>query len=135
MKTRDAFSKFERVRSDRGHDSSIMPAALEVESFWGVRNPLTVAQPIPPAMRLLAPGPKYAEGAEVNEAYLMHRKPAKDENGKSLAFVLDEVDRQVIDARRHFQPPVAGDKDSPRTIYDYIEAKVRADPNVMRGWA
>jgi len=37
----------------------------------------------------------------------------------------------VMDARKHFRPPVAGDKGSPRTIYDYVEAKAAADPKVL----
>ncbi len=69
--------------------------------------------------------------AKVDDSYFLHRKPAIDETGKNLAFVLDEVDRHVMDARKHFRPPAAGDEESPKTIYDYVETKVKADPYVL----
>ncbi len=62
----------------------------------------------------------------------MRRIPAQDGEGKKPAFVLDEVDRYVMGARKHFRLPDPGDEESaPKTIYDYLEAKVAADSNVM----
>ncbi len=72
-------------------------------------------------------------GDAVLPAYLT-RKPAVGVGGNNLAFVLDEVDRFVMDARRDFRPPAPGDEydeKSPKTIYDYVEAKVAADPNAI----
>ncbi len=59
----------------------------------------------------------------------MHRKPAQDEEGNNHAFVLDEIDRHVMDARKYFRPPAVGDEESPKTIY--VETMAAADPNVM----
>jgi len=107
-----------------------MPDKFEVQSYWGGRTSYATSFvcEFPPNIRLWAPGEKFAGDAEVDNVY---RKPAKDENGNNLAFVLDEIDRHVMDARKHFRPPVAGDKGSPRTIYDYVEAKAAADPKVL----
>ncbi len=84
---------------------------------------MSSVQPIAPNAQLFAPGKKYAGDAVVDDAYLLRRKPAKDETGKNLAFVLDEVDRHAMFARKHFRPPGAGDEESPKTIYDYIERR------------
>ncbi len=89
-----------------------------------------MVHPIPLNTQLLAAAGEEFTGAAVLPVYLM-RKPTKDENGNNLAFALDEVDRFVMDARAQFRPPAAGDEESPKTIYDYVEAKVAADPNAI----
>ncbi len=86
---------------------------------------------IPSTIRLFVPGDKISGDAVVDDAKFLRRKPAQDGSGKNLAFVLDEVDRHVMDARKHFRPPAAGDEESPKTIYDYVEAKVAADLDVL----
>lgn len=92
IEARKASSKLERAFRDQGHESNGMPAVFEVESMWGGGKRMLSLQLIPSDMQLFQPGRKYAEGAEVDNAYLC-RKPAKDENGNNLAFVLDEVDK------------------------------------------
>ncbi len=124
----DAFREFEQIFGDQGDD---LPPAFEVCHPRGGRKAVALVQPMSPCIQLFAPGKKYAGDAEIDDSYLLHRKPAKDETGKNLAFVLDEVDRHVMDARKHFRPPAAGDDESPKTIYDYVEMKVAADPDVL----
>lgn len=53
------------------------------------------------------------------------RMPLKDENGKAQAFVTDEIDAVIEDARANFHPPAPGDDAaSPKTIYEYVRQKV-----------
>ncbi len=109
-----------------------LPAAFETLSNPVGLSHTSSMHPIPLNTQLLAvaaAGEEFAGDAEL-PAYLM-RKPAKDENGNNLVFALDEVDRFVMDARAQFRPPAVGDEDSPKTIYDYIEAKVAADHNAI----
>ncbi len=108
-----------------------VPVAFEVQSYLGGSKPVYLVLPFPPTIQLRAPSDEFAGDAMVDDAKFMRRKPAKDAEGNNLAFVLDEVDHHVMGARKHFRPPASGDEDSPKTIYDYIEAKVGADPDVM----
>jgi len=69
------------------------------------------------------------------------RAPATGGNGKSLPFILDEIDAFVLDARKNFCLPVPHKKSlrnpsshGPKTIYDYVEQKVAAN-HQMPGWA
>lgn len=55
------------------------------------------------------------------------RFPATDTKGQPLAFILDEIDTIVMEARKTFHPPSQNDEfssKSPKTIYDYVEQKV-----------
>ncbi len=99
-KCRDALRKYERIFSD---PLNCLPAGFQVQSFWGGRWPVSSVQPIAPNAQLFAPGKKYAGDAVVDDAYLLRRKPAKDETGKNLAFVLDEV-RPPCDVRSQALP-------------------------------
>lgn len=114
-----------------GDRDGMQPGWIEVILYWGGRSSLTLGQSIPPNVELFTMYFNYAGDTEFDDAHLLHRKPAQDEKGRSLLFVVDEVDRFVMDARKHFRPPAPGDEGSPRTIYDYIEAKVAADPGAM----
>lgn len=65
------------------------------------------------------------------------RVPAEDENGGSLAYILDEIDTLVLDARENFRTPTSGEEStstSPKTIYHYVEQKAAAI-QYGAGWA
>lgn len=110
-----------------------LPAKYKVESCWGGRsNIVYTMNDFPQHILLFPPSNMYEENAKVEDAHLMCRSQALDEEEKKLAFVLDEVDRHVMDAREHFVPPAPGDNASPKTIYDYIEAKVAVDQKVLK---
>ncbi len=124
-KSRAIFRECQRSVGDRGDG---LPAAYEVSSFLGGRRPTLLHHVFPSKIQLWAQGKKFDGDAEVDNVY---RKPAKDDKGNNLAFVLDEIDRYVMDARKNFRPPAPGDEASPKTIYDYIEAKVTVDRDAM----
>ncbi|KLO18148.1 hypothetical protein SCHPADRAFT_131607 [Schizopora paradoxa] len=114
--------------------TSGLPCRFEVLSYWGgnASSAVQFIDILPPNMQLSPSGEAYVVDVQVQEAHLKRRKPAVDEQGKKkLEFLLDEVDRHVMDAREHFVPPAPGDGTSPKTIYDYVEAKVAADPKVL----
>ena len=114
--------------------TSGLPCRFEVLSYWGgnASSAVQFIDILPPNMQLSPPAEAWTVDPKVQEAHLKRRKPAVDEQGKkALEFSLDEVDRHVMDAREHFVPPAPGDEASPKTIYDYVEARVAADPKVL----
>ncbi len=117
---------------DRVHNG--LPASFEVASAWGGREPFVTKFDFPPNIQLFAPGKEYAGDVEVEDAHLMRRNPAMDESGKNLAFVLDEVDRHVMDARKHFRLPAPGDEESPKRFTTTSRRRSQRIPTCWRGW-
>lgn len=120
----------ERIANRAGDERNM----FEVVSYAGgmTSRAAGYVDVFPPKIQLFALGDTFA-GDAVDKPSLLYRKPARYENskGKNLGFILDEVDRHVMDARMHFRRPDPGDSESPKTIYDYIEAKVVDDPDVL----
>ncbi|KLO18154.1 hypothetical protein SCHPADRAFT_993766 [Schizopora paradoxa] len=115
-------------KRDPGTPDGIRREDLEVSFNWGGTK-VTMEQPILRCVRLFAP--VEGDGDELSDTRLLVRDAAQDEKKRSLSFVLDEVDRHVMNTRKNFRPPAPGDDKSPKTIYDYVEAKVAEDPMTM----
>lgn len=70
---------------------------------------------------------RICDAGEVPVTSQLTRLPAKDAQGKSLPFVLDQIDAVIVEARNNFRPQTASDElatTSPDTIYHYVEQKV-----------
>ncbi|KLO18134.1 hypothetical protein SCHPADRAFT_925306 [Schizopora paradoxa] len=123
-------SRPSRVNVARTYDCC--PNKIRVESYWGGRSSTVhTTVYLPPYDQLYLRGNVYMNNSQMKDALLICRRPAVDEEEKIIAFVLDEVDKHMMDAREHFVPPILDDNKSSVTIYDYIEKKAASNQNIL----
>lgn len=98
---------------------------VEVYSFQGGAHPTCFIAPILTTYFASLVGGTVHSG-DTKVPYL-ERKPAIDDEGNCLTFALDEVDHYAMDARMHFRTSDTGSPSSPKTIFDYVEQKMKKD--------
>ncbi len=107
-----------------GGDNDGLPVKFGIQSFWGGSRSMAafLEELIPSTIRLFVPGDKISGDAVVDEG--REREESRFRFGRG---------RPPCDGplAKHFRPPAAGDEESPKTIYDYVEAKVAADLDVL----
>ena len=97
---------------------------MQVHAHQGGRIPTISTHSVPANILDFAYGDIHPGDEKVE---YISRKPAKDIKNEGLPFVLTEVDEHVIDARKNYHQPKAGDEvppSTPKTIYHYVEQQV-----------